>query len=119
MLRASAVELRNGAVAFIASSGGGESTVAATLCATGARLVSDDLLWLGVETPRHLLSSWIRAVHRGDGQLGVYAVQASLNYLHRRRAARSGTEVKGDRPLKLSAIILMLRPQSTRPRFGS
>jgi len=44
VLHASAVESAGEAVAFVAPSGGGKSTVAATLCSAGARLVSDDLL---------------------------------------------------------------------------
>jgi hypothetical protein len=44
VLHASAVESAGTAVAFVAPSGGGKSTMAALLCAAGAWLVSDDLL---------------------------------------------------------------------------
>jgi hypothetical protein len=44
VLHASAVESAGTAVAFVAPSGGGKSTMAAVLCAAGAWLVSDDLL---------------------------------------------------------------------------
>ena len=44
VLHASAVECAGSAIAFVAPSGGGTSTIAAALCSVGAWLVSDDLL---------------------------------------------------------------------------
>jgi hypothetical protein len=49
VLHASAVELDGATVAFAGPSGSGKSTVAALLCAGGARLVTDDLLRLGLD----------------------------------------------------------------------
>lgn len=48
VLHASAVEIDGVAVAFAGPSGGGKSTLAALLCGTGARLITDDVLRLGV-----------------------------------------------------------------------
>ncbi|MDQ3462690.1 MAG: hypothetical protein M3471_06645 [Actinomycetota bacterium] len=44
VLHASAVERGGRTVALVASSGGGKSTIAAMVCAAGARLVTDDVL---------------------------------------------------------------------------
>ena len=46
VLHASAVEIGNSALAFAGGSGMGKSTLAALLCASGARFVTDDLLRL-------------------------------------------------------------------------
>lgn len=46
VLHASAVEIEGSALAFVGGSGMGKSTLAALLCAEGARLVTDDLLRL-------------------------------------------------------------------------
>jgi hypothetical protein len=48
MLHASAAKLGPGAVAFVADSGTGKSTIAAHLAACGAEMMSDDLLACGV-----------------------------------------------------------------------
>src|SRR5205814_10285764 len=50
VLHASAVEANGRAVALLAPSGGGKSTVAALLCRAGARLVTDDTLRTAVES---------------------------------------------------------------------
>ena len=50
-LHASTVEVDGRAVAFIGESGMGKSTLAAMACATGAKLVTDDLLRLDLSTP--------------------------------------------------------------------
>lgn len=44
VLHASAVEVDGSAIAFVADSGGGKSTMAGLLCADGAALVTDDVL---------------------------------------------------------------------------
>ena len=44
VLHASAVDVGGAAIAFVADSGGGKSTMAGLLCADGARLVTDDVL---------------------------------------------------------------------------
>jgi hypothetical protein len=44
VLHASAVAVQGGALAIVAPSGGGKSTLAALLCSAGARLVADDAL---------------------------------------------------------------------------
>ena len=49
VLHASAVEIDGVAVAFAGPSGAGKSTLAALLCGGGARLITDDVLRLGVE----------------------------------------------------------------------
>ena len=46
VLHASAVEMGNSAIAFAGGSGMGKSTLAALLCANGARFITDDLLRL-------------------------------------------------------------------------
>lgn len=46
VLHASAVEIDGVALAFVGSSGMGKSTLAALLCASGARLITDDVLRL-------------------------------------------------------------------------
>lgn len=47
-LHASAVEIEGRAIAFIGPSGGGKTTMAALMCRSGARAVTDDLLRCGV-----------------------------------------------------------------------
>ncbi len=49
VLHGSAVQAGGRAVAFVGGSGGGKSTLAAVLCAAGARLITDDLLRLIVD----------------------------------------------------------------------
>ncbi|HUR22265.1 MAG TPA: hypothetical protein VMZ73_00170 [Acidimicrobiales bacterium] len=49
VLHASAVEIDGVAVAFAGPSGAGKSTLAALLCGDGARLITDDVLRLGVD----------------------------------------------------------------------
>lgn len=46
VLHASAIEIGDSALAFVSSSGMGKSTLAALLCANGARFITDDLLRL-------------------------------------------------------------------------
>lgn len=48
VLHASAVAVDGRAIAFAGASGSGKSTIAALLCAAGARLVTDDVLRLGL-----------------------------------------------------------------------
>lgn len=47
LLHASAVEVDDGIVAFVAPSGGGKSSLAAELCRRGHRIVCDDVLAIG------------------------------------------------------------------------
>ncbi len=49
VLHASAVEIDGRAVAFVADSGGGKSTMATLMCAAGARLITDDVLRIDTE----------------------------------------------------------------------
>lgn len=50
VLHASAVEVDDGAIAFVADSGTGKSTLAALACARGARFITDDVLrWCATE----------------------------------------------------------------------
>lgn len=60
VLHASAVEIDGRAIAFAGASGAGKSTLAALLCASGARLVSDDTLRVEVEPQ-------LRCVRGGTG----------------------------------------------------
>lgn len=71
VLHASAVEMPEGAVAFVANSGGGKSTVAAICCAAGARLVSDDVLRVEVENGEAFC-------HRGSSELRLRPQAAEL-----------------------------------------
>jgi hypothetical protein len=48
VLHASAVELRGQGIAFAGPSGSGKSTLAALFCAAGARIVTDDVLRIGL-----------------------------------------------------------------------
>jgi hypothetical protein len=50
VLHASAVQVDQGAVAFVGGSGMGKSTVATLLCARGARLITDDMLSLDLRS---------------------------------------------------------------------
>ncbi len=51
VLHGSAVAVDDGAVAFVAPSGGGKSTMATLLCADGAGLVTDDVLRVDLDGP--------------------------------------------------------------------
>lgn len=51
VLHGSAVAVDGGAVAFVAPSGGGKSTMATLLCADGAGLVTDDVLRVDLDGP--------------------------------------------------------------------
>ncbi len=51
VLHGSAVAIDGGAVAFVAPSGGGKSTMATLLCADGAALVTDDVLRVDLDGP--------------------------------------------------------------------
>jgi hypothetical protein len=62
VLHASAVDTASGAIAIVGGSGAGKSTIAAWLCAQGARLVSDDALH--VAPAEH---GWL--CHRGSTEL--------------------------------------------------
>ena len=52
VLHASAVQTENLVIAFVGSSGMGKTTVAALCCASGARLVTDDVLRVTAEQGR-------------------------------------------------------------------
>lgn len=71
VLHASAVEQGGRAVALVASSGGGKSTLAAMVCAAGARLVTDDVLRVETSSPD------VRC-HRGAGVLRLRPASKAL-----------------------------------------
>ena len=60
VLHGSAVDTGDGALAFVAPSGGGKSTMATLLCADGAALVTDDVLRVDMDGP-HAPAPSIRA----------------------------------------------------------
>lgn len=69
VLHASAVAVDRGAVAFAGAAGMGKSTCAALMCAVGARLVSDDVLRVGLQPPR---------CHHGASGLRIRRSAASI-----------------------------------------
>jgi len=73
VLHASAVSWDDGAIAFAGPSGGGKTTIAAMLCRTGARLVTDDVLVLDARPGEE--SVWAR---RGGTELRVRAEAGEL-----------------------------------------
>lgn len=52
VLHASAVQVRDSALAFVGSSGMGKSTMATLACAAGAKLITDDVLRLDLDADR-------------------------------------------------------------------
>lgn len=54
VLHASAVQIGDAALAFVGASGMGKSTTATLMCADGARLITDDVLRLDLESGRAL-----------------------------------------------------------------
>jgi hypothetical protein len=73
-LHASAVQHDRAAVAVVGHSGSGKTTVAALLCAAGAKLVTDDLLRVDVDGPELLC-------HRGTQRLRLRAGAAAVGDL--------------------------------------
>lgn len=61
VLHASAVEVDGRALAFVGCSGMGKSTMAALLCAAGARLVTDDVLRVDVDPQAALATCYLGA----------------------------------------------------------
>ena len=71
VLHASAVQVDQGAVAFVGGSGMGKSTMATLLCARGARLITDDLLCLdlGSTPPACQLGATELRLRKAAGEL--------------------------------------------------
>lgn len=118
VLHASAVEREGRALAFVAGSGEGKSTLAALCCRAGARLVSDDTLALDLDAD----GAWCRP---GGGWLRLRPtaepLAAGLPALTTSRTAdgRLAVALEGPRdPVRLVAILLpAASPGASRPRL--
>lgn len=109
VLHASAVEIGGSALAFLGSSGMGKSSLAALLCANGARFVTDDLLRLQPNG-----KSW--RCFPGTGQLRLRQNAAALieNFPPTMREAtpddRVAVKMDDDRSMPLLAAIVIPNP---------
>jgi hypothetical protein len=112
VLHASAVEVSGQALAFVAPSGFGKSSLAAAFVQRGAPLLSDDYLLLERDGPRYLAASaypglrlWTdSADHFGGGAVGLPEV---AHYTDKRRLAVEGEALPA---LPLGAIVALGRP---------
>lgn len=95
VLHASAVEVSDGAIAFVGASGMGKSTVAALCCASGASLVSDDVLRVEVR----------------DG--GLWCYRGSLELRLRQQAAEIARRINGANHWVTSDERLGVRPPAS------
>jgi hypothetical protein len=124
ILHASAVALGIDAVAFVGPGGAGKSTVSASLCRHGARLVSDDALVVTLERgclmaqPAYAgvrlwpdVADWVSA---GGGRarrpVGAYTDKQRLGTPH-------GIEL-ADTPVALRRIYLLADDEPRRPEIG-
>lgn len=135
VLHASAVEIGNSAIAFAGGSGMGKSTLAALLCANGARFITDDLLrlqadgkgfrcFLGAGQIRlrkgaaALADTFSATLHETtpDGRIAVKMdgnrSMATLGAIVIPHLSRRGKELKLQRlPCSLSLLYLMAFPR--------
>ena len=83
VLHASAVEVDGQALAFVAPSGGGKSTMATLLCADGAGLITDDVLAVDRDLTVRLGATGLRLRKGADVLVGLFGSSAP----DRRRSA--------------------------------
>jgi len=131
VLHASAVEIDGGALAFVGGSGMGKSTLAALLCAEGARLVCDDVLRLAsdgdglrcfpgtgeIRLRKHastLVERFPATVRRPtpDGRVALQLVSSRTMPLLRAivipRLSRSARELKVERLSQSKALLFLM-----------
>lgn len=109
VLHASAVEVDGQAVAFVADSGGGKSTMATLMCAAGARLVTDDVLRIDTDAGTPVVRSGATELRLRKGA-DTLASLFSADAPDRRTSAdqRQILSPRADAPdrLPLAAIVL-------------
>lgn len=115
-LHASAVESGGRAIAIAGDTGMGKSTLAAVLCAAGARLVTDDVLRLGVDKDNTVTcvggAPQLRLRPAAAWAVERFSVPvASSTTVDGRLAIEPASD--GGRPLPL-AVILLVRPSPAR-----
>ncbi len=123
VLHASAVETDGGTVAFVGTSGSGKSTLATMACLAGARLVSDDVLRVGVIDGAAVCHRGAAHLRLRPGAVGLLdgSSQPDTRTADGRRVFAPSTP---DRPVvQLDAVVLPLLcpPEAaiTRTRLGT
>jgi hypothetical protein len=119
VLHASAVEVGQTAIAFAGPSGTGKSTLGALLCATGARLVTDDCLPLSVDGDGVRCGGGTRELRLREGATGLvrqFSVAPRTRQTADQRMAVSPPLRQSARP-PLAAIVLPL-PERGSPTLG-
>lgn len=112
VLHGSAVEVDGRAVAFIGHSGAGKSTVAALLCAEGARLVCDDVLRVDVAEEAFCFAGGpeLRIRTEARAVLESFAESPPVRITADDRRAISPETTRADQ-VPLSAIVVLRRSQ--------
>ena len=114
LLHASAVQVDQGAVAFVGGSGMGKSTMATLMCARGARLITDDMLCLDLSSnpPACQLGATELRLRKAAGEL-IEQFDAAPS---RRRTGDArdalATQLAGEGHLPLLAIVVPLPDRS-------
>ncbi|WP_154795469.1 hypothetical protein [Occultella kanbiaonis] len=118
VLHASAVQVGDAALAFVGRSGMGKSTMATLMCADGARLITDDVLHLDLDTapPRCHLGATELRLRKAAGDL---AARFTVPPVHRvtgdDRDALATARAETDR-LPLHAIVIPAPDHSDQDR---
>lgn len=107
-LHGSAVETREGVIAFLAPKGFGKSSIALALVKAGASLVSDDLLSVMPGTPPMALPG-IRSLRVREDTFDAFAADATFTSTREGKVALNQTagRMAPDTPLPLAAIFLL------------
>jgi len=107
-LHGSAVQTREGVIAFLAPKGFGKSTLALALVKAGGSLVSDDLLSVEPGSPPLALPG-IRSLRVHEDAVGAVGVDAAATPTREGKVAlnQNAGKMAPDKPLPLAAIFLI------------